>query len=678
MSVFSGLAGRLPRAMPASRALPSRYRWVNAILAAAVVALGVGAYFTVNSSSAPATLASIRTAAVTRGVVLSSVSATGNIAAASQLAVNFRTSGTISAVKVKVGQKVKAGQILGRIDPTAATAAVSEAEASLKTAQANLELTLTGETADQRAADALSVRQARAQITTAIAGVATANQQQTQDGTAALASIAQAERQVRTDRGNEATAVAQVKTDLGTNASLGAAQAAVTAAQATVTADQTKQHADTVTQENEQTDQAQWNQFLASDKAALATAQANSDSAGIALYTSRSNSDQAALNGIALVLQQLSQTLSNDSYQLTQDQGVLTTAQATVNTVKADNAAIVSDETRLVTDRAAVTTAKTNRSNTLAKDKQGIQQAEQQVSSARMSAQSTALSTEIKQAPATPATIAQQQAGVQQAQIALASAKLTLAQTTLRAPASGTVSAVSGMVGGTASGGGTSSSSSSASASSSSGTGSTSSGSSSSSSGFVTLIGLQGLQVSAAFSESDVASIAVGQPATVTVSALPAEELAAHVIGIDLTGTTSSSVVEYNVTFALDRSEPKLKPGMSASVSVTVAERDNVLNVPSAAVTGTGSNARVTVVANGKQTTTPVVAGLKGDTSTQIVNGVKAGQQVVTSTGATLFSSGGALTSTTSTTAGTTRRGGGLGGGGGAFFGGGGGFGGGG
>jgi multidrug efflux pump subunit AcrA (membrane-fusion protein) len=237
---------------------------------------------------------------------------------------------------------------------------------------------------------------------------------------------------------------------------------------------------------------------------------------------------------------------------------------------------------------------------------------------------------------------------------------------------------VNGVVGGNASAGGTSSSSASSSSSSSasSATGaSTSSGSSSSSSGFVTLIGLQGLQVSAAFSESDIANIAVGQPATVTVSALPAEELAAHVIGIDLTGTTSSSVVEYNVTFALDRSEPKLKPGMSASVSVTVAERDNVLNVPAAAVTGSGSSATVTVVANGKQTATPVVAGLKGDTSTEIVSGLKAGQQVVTSTGATLFSSGSSLTGTTSTTSTGRGFGGGagglLGGGGGGFGGGG-------
>jgi len=659
VSVFSGLAGRLPRTPAAPRALPARYRWVNAILAAAVVGLGVAAYFTVNSSSTPSTLASIRTAPVTRGVVLSSVSASGNIEPASQLTVDFQTSGILTAVPVKVGQSVKAGQILGRIDPTAPKAAVTEAEASLKTAQANLELTLTGETAEQRAADALSLRQARAQIPAAQVAVANAKQQQRQDNTAALATVAQAERQLRTDRGGERAAVAQLKTDLGTNANLTATQAVVTTAQATVTTDQNKQHADQVTQGDLQTSQAQWNQYLSSDKAAEATAQASGDSSGVALYTGRANNDQANLNGIAVQLQQLSQTLAGDSYQLTQDQAALSTAQSAVNTVKADQSALASSEARIVSDRTAVATAKTNHTNTLVKDRQSIQQATQQVSSAKMSVQSAVISTAIKQAPATPATIAQQQAGVAQAQITLAAARRTLAQTTLRAPAAGVVATVNGTVGGTASGGGTSNSSStssSSSSSSSSGTGS-GSGSSSSSSGFVSLVGLQGMQVTAAFSESDVANIAVGEPATVTVAALPTEELAAHVIGVGLTGTTSSSVVEYNVTFAIDRSEPKLKPGMSATVSVTVAERDNVLNVPSAAVTGSGSNARVTVVANGKQTVTPVVAGLKGDTATEIVSGVKAGQQVVTSTGATLFSSGG-LTGTTSTTSSSTGRGG--------------------
>jgi membrane fusion protein, macrolide-specific efflux system len=59
------------------------------------------------------------------------------------------------------------------------------------------------------------------------------------------------------------------------------------------------------------------------------------------------------------------------------------------------------------------------------------------------------------------------------------------------------------------------------------------------------------------------------------------------------------------------------------------------------------------------------VAGLRGDTTTEIVSGVTAGQEVVTSTGATLFSSGaGTGTSTTSSSTGGARRflGGGFGG----------------
>jgi multidrug efflux pump subunit AcrA (membrane-fusion protein) len=172
------------------------------------------------------------------------------------------------------------------------------------------------------------------------------------------------------------------------------------------------------------------------------------------------------------------------------------------------------------------------------------------------------------------------------------------------------------------------------------------------------------MEVSASFSETDAAKIRVGQPATVTVSALPSEKLAAHVISVGVIGTSSSGVVEYTVVFALDRTTTQLKPGMSANVSDTVDERDNVLGVPSSAVTGSGATARVTVLKNGVQQTVPVVAGLKGDTTTEIVSGLTSGEQVVTSTGATLFSSGAATGTSTTGAAGAAgaRR---LGGGGG-------------
>ena len=78
-----------------------------------------------------------------------------------------------------------------------------------------------------------------------------------------------------------------------------------------------------------------------------------------------------------------------------------------------------------------------------------------------------------------------------------------------------------------------------------------------------------------------------------TVSALPNEELAAHVIAVDTVGTTSSGVVQYTVTVALDNAASGVKPGMSANVTVTTAERRGVVNVANAAVTGSGSSATV-------------------------------------------------------------------------------------
>ncbi|MDP9283506.1 MAG: hypothetical protein M3P41_00890 [Actinomycetota bacterium] len=144
---------------------------------------------------------------------------------------------------------------------------------------------------------------------------------------------------------------------------------------------------------------------------------------------------------------------------------------------------------------------------------------------------------------------------------------------------------------------------------------------------------MHGLDVTASFSESDAAKIRLGQAGTITVSALPSQQLAAHAVAIDTVGTTSSGVVEYTVTLALDRTVAGLKPGMSANAIVTTGEHDNVLNVPNAAVTGSGSNAAVKVLRNGVQTTVNVIAGLKGDSTTEIESGLVAGDRVVTSSG---------------------------------------------
>jgi macrolide-specific efflux system membrane fusion protein len=168
------------------------------------------------------------------------------------------------------------------------------------------------------------------------------------------------------------------------------------------------------------------------------------------------------------------------------------------------------------------------------------------------------------------------------------------------------------------------------------------------------------MTMTVAFSESDIGKVRVGQPATVTLDALSGVELAAHVSAISTVGTTSSSVVSYDATLTLDQSDSRVKPGMSASASVIVGQAQGV-TVPNDAVSGGGSLATVSVQHGGRTVQQQVVVGLKGDSRTQIVSGLKAGDQLVV---VTTLPAAGVSSSSASAGGGSGTLGRGLGGGG--------------
>jgi len=168
-----------------------------------------------------------------------------------------------------------------------------------------------------------------------------------------------------------------------------------------------------------------------------------------------------------------------------------------------------------------------------------------------------------------------------------------------------------------------------------------------------------------ALSESDISKVHVGQAATISLDALTGVQLAAHVTSISTIGTSSSGVVSFDATLTPDQSDARVRPGMSASATVIVGQAEGV-TVPNQAVSGTGSLGTVQVMNNGKTATQQVVVGLRGDSRTQIVSGLRAGQQVVITIGLP------SLRSTPSTSGGSTGTlgGTGLGGGAGRLFGG--------
>ncbi|WP_410607073.1 efflux RND transporter periplasmic adaptor subunit [Amycolatopsis sp. lyj-109] len=248
------------------------------------------------------------------------------------------------------------------------------------------------------------------------------------------------------------------------------------------------------------------------------------------------------------------------------------------------------------------------------------------------------------------------QAKLDQAQLDVQTAQQALDNTVLYAPGAGTVTAVSGAVGQQSSSGSSATSQSSSSSGSgqggqgSSSNSSSAASSSSSSSGFITITNLTGLVVNTSVAEIDVSKVKAGQKATVTLNALPDKPIQATVSSINLTPTTSGSVVSYGAQLALTSPPDGLRPGQSASVVITVAEADDALSVPAAAVQTVGSTNLVTVQENGQNVTRQVQVGLRGESTVQITSGLTEGENVV-------------LTATASTgTAGGTGRTGGTGG----------------
>ena len=85
-----------------------------------------------------------QTRTVTRGTVRSAVSGTGTVVPASQQNLTFGVAGSLSEVDVKVGDPVKQGQVLAKLDQTTFQNALSQANNNLTTAQSTLNNTVNG------------------------------------------------------------------------------------------------------------------------------------------------------------------------------------------------------------------------------------------------------------------------------------------------------------------------------------------------------------------------------------------------------------------------------------------------------------------------------------------------------------------------------------------------------
>jgi HlyD family secretion protein len=92
------------------------------------------------------------------------------------------------------------------------------------------------------------------------------------------------------------------------------------------------------------------------------------------------------------------------------------------------------------------------------------------------------------------------------------------------------------------------------------------------------------MQIDAAVAEADVGGVLEGQTVEFTVDAYPMRTFRGDVVQVRNSPTTVNNVVTYDAVIGVTNADYKLKPGMTANVSIIVAQRENALKVSNAAL----------------------------------------------------------------------------------------------
>lgn len=191
---------------------------------------------------------------------------------------------------------------------------------------------------------------------------------------------------------------------------------------------------------------------------------------------------------------------------------------------------------------------------------------------------------------------------------------------------------------------------------------------------FVIANDLSKMQIDANVAEADVGGVAVDQNVDFTVDAFPNRTFHGQVVQVRNSPITVQNVVTYDTVIGVNNADLKLKPGMTANVSIIVAERDDTLRIPNAALryhppdaaTSTTASARVAsagtrpggssgqrpggggasstrprgerrlvrnvyVLKGNKPTPVPIKIGITDGIFTEITDGLKENDKVITS-----------------------------------------------
>jgi HlyD family secretion protein len=132
---------------------------------------------------------------------------------------------------------------------------------------------------------------------------------------------------------------------------------------------------------------------------------------------------------------------------------------------------------------------------------------------------------------------------------------------------------------------------------------------------------LTSLLVDVEVSEVDINSIEIGQPVTLSFDAVLGKEYHGKVLKVAQTGTSVQGVVNFKVTVEMIDADEDVKPGMTAAVTITIEEIQDVLLVPNRATRLVDGSRVVYLLVDGQPVQKEVSLGASSDTMSVLVDG---------------------------------------------------------
>lgn len=512
-----------------------------------------------------------RIVTVNRGKVIENVSVTGTVVSAKQIDLEFENSGKIRKIETAVGERVKDGQVLVRLDSSELNAQLLSSRAALDIAQAKLVQTLAGNRPEDIQVYQAAVDKAKTEVE---------NKKQ-----ALIDAQADAENDL-------IQAYEDIPNTLN-DAYLKANDAVHKQIDELFSGDESNNPQLTFTTVNSQAENdAEWQRVIAGKQLTefqneiIALNTQDYESLDKALIKAKEHltiiSNFLARVGDALYAAIVTSevTLSELSTYKTN----LTTGRTNVNTAL----------TNITTQEQAIAAAKVNNKTSVNTAKANLDTAEAALKKARDELT-------LKKAGPRQSDIDLAEAEVSQAQANLLQIQAKINKSVLKAPTAGTITAIEKEEGEMAQANST----------------------------IVSMISSGHFQVEANVSETEIAKVDLADMVSMTLDALgPNEKFPGRIIKIDPAETVVSGVIYYKVTSVFDAEDERIKPGMTVNLDIQTAQRENVLYLPYYVVKEKNGQKYVLVL-EGKEIKEKIVkTGLEGENRIEIIEGLTEGEKV--------------------------------------------------